>query len=69
MFRLLKAYKQVITINNMKVQKRLSRIYKNKRYYKYIVVIPEKDIKNARIKEGDELISEIKKGEIKLRKK
>lgn len=52
----------------MKLQKRLSRIYKGKRYHKYILVIPEKDIKKAKFKEGDELKSEVKKGEIKIKK-
>ena len=53
----------------MKLQKRLSRKYKNKEYYKYILVIPEKDINNAGFKERDELFTEIKKGEIRLRLK
>ena len=52
----------------MKLQKRLSRIYKGKKYSKYILVIPEKDIKDAGFKEGDELKSEVKKGEIKIKK-
>ena len=51
----------------MKLQKRLSRIYKGKRYYKYILVIPEKDIKKSKFKEGDELSSKVKKGEIKIK--
>jgi len=52
----------------MKLQKRLSRKYKNKEYHKYILVLPEKAIKKAGFREGDELKSEIKKGEIKLKK-
>ncbi len=52
----------------MKLQKRLSRIYKNKKYYKYVLVIPKKDIKKAGFKEGDNLKSEIKKGIIELKK-
>ncbi len=52
----------------MKLQKMLSRIYKGKRYYKYILVIPEKDVKKAQFKEGDELKIESKKREIKIRK-
>ncbi len=52
----------------MKLQKRLSRIYNGKKYYKYIIVIPEDDIINADLKEGDELISKSKKNEILLRK-
>lgn len=53
----------------MIIQKRLSRIYNGKRYYKYIIVVPAEDIKNANFKEGDELISEIKNKEIILRLK
>ncbi|MDO8459521.1 MAG: hypothetical protein Q7S74_00265 [Nanoarchaeota archaeon] len=53
----------------MKIQRRLSRKYKNQVYYKYILVIPKEDIINAGLSEGDELISEVKKGEIKLRVK
>ncbi|MEK6891204.1 MAG: hypothetical protein AABX03_03625 [Nanoarchaeota archaeon] len=52
----------------MKLQKRLSRIYNGKRYYKYLLVIPERDIKEAKLKAGDELISEVKKWKITLRK-
>jgi anaerobic selenocysteine-containing dehydrogenase len=51
----------------MKLQKRLSRIYKEKRYYKYILTIPEKDIKRAGFKEGDEIQIESKVKEIKLK--
>lgn len=53
----------------MKLQKRLSRTYNNKDYYKYLVVIPEEDIKKAGFGEGEELISEIKKGKIVLKRK
>ncbi|GBE20383.1 hypothetical protein BMS3Abin17_01122 [archaeon BMS3Abin17] len=53
----------------MKIQKRLSRKYKDKEYHKYIIVLPEKDIKGAGFKEGDELKTEIKKGRIQLKKK
>ena len=52
----------------MKLQRRLSRIYKGKRYYKYVLVIPEKEIKKAKFKEGDELKPITKDGEIKIRK-
>ena len=53
----------------MKLQKRLSRIYKEKKYYKYLIVIPEKNIKMANLKEGDEFIIESKKGKIILKSK
>jgi len=50
----------------MKLQKRLSRIYKGKRYYKYIIVLPEQDVKMAKLKEGDELITTVKDKSIKI---
>jgi bifunctional DNA-binding transcriptional regulator/antitoxin component of YhaV-PrlF toxin-antitoxin module len=53
----------------MKLQKRLSRKYKNKKYHKYVVVIPEKDVGKAGMGAGDELISMVKKGKIILVKK
>lgn len=52
----------------MILQKRLSRIYKGKKYYKYILVIPEKEIAKAKLKEGDELDIQSKEKEIKIRK-
>ena len=52
----------------MKLQKRFSREYNGKKYYKYIIVIPEKEIKNAKFKEGDELNIESKDNEIKINK-
>ncbi len=52
----------------MKLQKRLSRIYKGKKYHKYILVIPKEDIEKARLKAGDELKSEVKEEEIRIRK-
>ena len=52
----------------MKLQKRLSRVYKGKKYYKYILVVPEDKIKMAGFKEGDELKPEVEKGRITLKK-
>jgi len=52
----------------MKLQKRLSRVYKGKKYYKYLLVIPEKEVIKAKLKEGDELQLESKEKEIKMRK-
>lgn len=52
----------------MKLQKRLSRIYKSKKYYKYILVIPEKEIEKAKFKEGNRLEAKTKEGEIKIKK-
>ena len=53
----------------MKIQKVSSRIYKTKEYHKYVIVLPSEDIKKANLKEGDELVSEIRDKEIILRKK
>lgn len=52
----------------MKLQKRLSRKYKGKEYHKYILVVPEIEIKKADFKEGEDLKLESKKGEINIRK-
>lgn len=54
---------------NMKVLKEKSREYNGKSYYKYKVNIPEKILKKAGFKVGDDLKPEAKKGEIKLRKR
>ncbi len=53
----------------MKILKEKSRTYKEKSYYKYKVNIPEKIIKQAGFKEGEELQAESKKGEIRLTKR
>jgi len=53
----------------MKVLKEKSRNYKGKNYYKFKINIPEKLIKKAQFKEGDDLDASAKKGEIKLRRK
>jgi hypothetical protein len=53
----------------MKIQKQLSKKRGNKIYHKFVVVIPEDKIQDAGFKEGDELIAEAKKGEIKLIRK
>ena len=52
----------------MKLQKRMSRIYKGKKYYKYIVNIPEEEIIKAGLKEGDEMMVESKHESINLSK-
>ncbi|MEK6792554.1 MAG: hypothetical protein AABX95_01925 [Nanoarchaeota archaeon] len=52
----------------MKISKVKSRKYKEKTYYKYRINIPEESLNKAGFKEGDELISEIRKGMILLRK-
>ncbi len=52
----------------MKIQKQLSKKRKDKVYYKYVVVIPPMQVKESGL-ENYELEAEIKKGEIKLKKK
>ena len=39
-----------------------------KKYYKYVVQVPPEVIKEAGLKEGDELDVEVEKGEVKLKK-
>ncbi len=52
----------------MKIEKVKSRKYKNKQYYKYRIVLPEKELKKSGFKAGDKLKVEAKKGEMKLRR-
>ena len=52
----------------MKLQKKLSRIYKGKKYFKYIIVIPEKEIKNAGLNVGDELLIKSNKNKMVISK-
>jgi len=52
----------------MKLQKRLSREYKGKKYYKYVLVIPKKEVNKAKFKEGDELNIDSKESEMKIKK-
>jgi len=52
----------------MKLQKQKTDYKRN--YYKYVIVLKEKDVKEAGFKEGDELEAVVeKKGEMKLHKK
>lgn len=50
-----------------KLQKQLSRKVGNKKYPKYVVVIPEKDVKKAGFSEGEELKINSRKGRIVLK--
>ena len=54
--------------NYMRVMKVKSREYKGRAYYKYRINIPEKILKKAGFKEGQELKAKAKRGEIRLRK-
>lgn len=51
----------------MKLQKQKSDYKRG--YHKYVVVIPDNVVETSCFKEGEELEAEVKKGEIKLRKK
>ncbi len=42
---------------------------KDKKYHKYEVVIPNKMVEEAELSESDELEIEVKKGEVRLRRK
>jgi AbrB family looped-hinge helix DNA binding protein len=53
----------------MKVMKEKSREYNGKEYYRFRINIPEEIIKQANIKEGDELEAVAKEKEIILKKK
>lgn len=53
----------------MRVLKVKSRNYKGRQYFKYRINIPAEDLEKAGFKEGDELESNISKGEIKLKKR
>lgn len=49
--------------------KGVSRVYKEKKYYKYKINFPEGILSKAYLKVGDELYPKVKKHEIILRKK
>lgn len=54
----------------MKLQKQLSKKRGDKIYDKYVVVLPPLVIKEASLKEGDQLeASAVKKGEVRLVRK
>jgi formylmethanofuran dehydrogenase subunit D len=56
-------------IENMQLQKQLSRKYKGKEYAKYMIVVSPPDIIKLGWKEGDELESEVKNGELVIKQK
>jgi bifunctional DNA-binding transcriptional regulator/antitoxin component of YhaV-PrlF toxin-antitoxin module len=53
----------------MKIQKQLSKKRGDKIYHKYVIVLPENIIKEAKLKEGDDLEATTKDGEVRLKKK
>ena len=52
----------------MKLQKHFAKKLGNKNYYKNVVVIPDKIIKQAGFKQGDELEAEVTEKGILLKK-
>ena len=52
----------------MRLQKRFSRRYKNKNYYKYLINIPEEYIKKSDLKVGDNLEIEAERYKLMLKK-
>ena len=52
----------------MKIQKQLSKKRGDKKYYRYAVVIPDEVLEEAGFKAGDELETEVKKGEVRLKR-
>jgi len=63
-----KVYKCLVPKENMaKLQKQVSRKVGDKKYSKYVVVIPEEIVEEANLKEGDELkFADVKKGKISI---
>lgn len=53
----------------MKLQKRFLRRYNNKDYFKFMVNLPPEIVEQAKLKEGDELETEVEKDKIILKKK
>ncbi len=53
----------------MKLQKQLSKIVNKKIYHKYVIVLPPKLVKKLGFKAGDELKADVKKNELRLRKR
>jgi len=53
----------------MKLQKQLSKKRGKKIYHKYVVVLPKKLIKKAKLKVGEELEGEAREGEVRLKRK
>ncbi len=51
------------------LQKRMSRKYKDKEYHKWVVIIPEEDVKFAGLKEGDKLNVKSEHGQIRLNRR
>ena len=50
----------------MKIQKQLGRKVGDKSYYKHVIVVPDEVLEEAGFKTGDELETDVVRGEIKL---
>jgi hypothetical protein len=55
--------------DDMKILKVKSREYGGKSYYKYRINVPEEILEIAGLQDGDDLVVEVKKGELRLKKK
>jgi bifunctional DNA-binding transcriptional regulator/antitoxin component of YhaV-PrlF toxin-antitoxin module len=53
----------------MKIIKEKSRVYNGKPYFKYKINLPEEVLKEAGLKEGDEVDAKVERGEVRLKKK
>ncbi len=53
----------------MKLQKQSVGKIGDREYHKYVIIVPNEDIEKAGFKEGEELVAESKKGEIKLKRR
>ncbi len=53
----------------MKLQKRLSRKYKDKEYFKWVIILPDEEVQHAGLKAGDELKIDSEPGKIYLTKR
>lgn len=51
----------------MRLQRQLAGIYQGKKYNKWVIIIPPQHIKTLEWKEGQELVSEVRKGQLMVR--
>ena len=56
-------------MNTMKIQKQLSKKWGDKKYYKYVIVVPSNKVKEAGLKKGDKLETKAEKNKLVLEKK
>jgi bifunctional DNA-binding transcriptional regulator/antitoxin component of YhaV-PrlF toxin-antitoxin module len=53
----------------MKLQKQLSKIVGKKKYYKYVIVLPQKILTKLGFRAGDELKADVKGGKLVVGKR